>query len=106
MSCEGTETSKQALHQESTGGERVSTTTYIPTQGTPTQVQNKVQRIQERREVSEQGLGCPKQHASNRILNQQQHPGTDPPKEHSRQCRGTRIATSQEASARWTGASG
>ncbi|KAL3244937.1 hypothetical protein MRX96_047090 [Rhipicephalus microplus] len=80
MPCERTETSKQALRQESTGGERVSTATCITTQGTPAQVQNEAQPIQEQREVSGQDLGILKQHASNRIQNQHHHPGTDPPK--------------------------
>ncbi|KAL3243732.1 hypothetical protein MRX96_047390 [Rhipicephalus microplus] len=106
MSCERTETFKQALRQESTGGERVSTTTYITTQGTPAQVQNEAQLFQEQREVSGQGLGIPKQHAKNRIQNQHHHAWTDSPKELSREREETRIATSQEASARWTDASG
>ncbi|KAL3208280.1 hypothetical protein MRX96_009632 [Rhipicephalus microplus] len=80
MSCEKTETSKQALRQESTGGKRVSTTTYITTQMTPAQVQNEAQPIQEQMKVSGQGLGILKQHARNRIENQHHHPGTDPPK--------------------------
>ncbi|KAL3196471.1 hypothetical protein MRX96_045220 [Rhipicephalus microplus] len=68
MSGEGTETSKQALHQESPGGERVSTTTpYITTQRTPAQVQNEAQPMQEQREVSGQGLGVLRKHARNRI---------------------------------------
>ncbi|KAH8022728.1 hypothetical protein HPB51_002762 [Rhipicephalus microplus] len=79
MSCERTETNKQALRQESAGGECVSTTTYITTQGTPAQVQNAAQPIEEQTKVSGQGLGILKQHARNRIQNQHHHPGTDPP---------------------------
>ncbi|KAL3197710.1 hypothetical protein MRX96_044774 [Rhipicephalus microplus] len=106
MSCEGTESSKQALRQEGTGGERVSTTTYITTQGTPAEVQNEAQTIQEQGEVSGQGLGILKQHARNRIQNQHQHPGTDPPKGQNCLRGEIRIVTSQEDSALWTDASG
>ncbi|KAL3192178.1 hypothetical protein MRX96_059289 [Rhipicephalus microplus] len=56
MSCERIETSKQALRQESTGGERTSTTTYITTQRTPVHVQNEAQPIQEQKKSQDRDL--------------------------------------------------
>ncbi|KAL3177685.1 hypothetical protein MRX96_009618 [Rhipicephalus microplus] len=59
-----------------------------------------------RRKSQGRAFGILKQHARNRIENQHHHPGTDSPKEQSREFGETRITTSRKASARWTDAPG
>ncbi|KAL3201078.1 hypothetical protein MRX96_053560 [Rhipicephalus microplus] len=101
MFCERTETSKQALRQESSGGERV---TSPPKRHRP--------RSRKRRSQSK-SRGKSHDRALESLNNT---PGTEsksstttlgliPPKEQSRECGETRISTSKEASSRWTDAS-
>ncbi|KAL3246290.1 hypothetical protein MRX96_057769 [Rhipicephalus microplus] len=109
MSFERTETSKQELRQESTGGEREALEAKaleanITTQGTPAQVHNEVQPSNSRGKSQDRALeslntpGTTSETSTTTL-------GVIPPKDQSRECGETRIATSEEASARWTDAS-